>query len=515
MKRIRKAVGAWRTSFYPALIAFSILSYCSDESPVRPVQTFKPEVSDLIAPAVVYSNSPARHIISVKVADPQGLGDIDDVSYEITKVGAASASSQGELFDDGFHGDVIAKDGRFSNLIQGSFAQGDSGAYEIEVTARDREGNASESLKAQVFVLRGTENLAPQILQVTAPSSVAIDSAHSFLVAAQVSDPEGLANSLSVTYQFFPPEHATPTEEGPLADDGTQGDVTAGDGVFTTSLRSSLFTRLGDHFLRIEAQDTLGNRSPPQVVIIEGRPRFSNKPVIADVGVPRMVNGNETSEVVITAEVTDLEGLSDIDTVLYHLFLPDGEEASDSPRILLDDGTPSASGDTTAGDGVFSNIFEVQGGGTEPIVYRLVFEAKDRSARASTQVVRQFVVSFDDAPFILNLDAPSLVRIDPDRDQKLLLTIDARDPQGQADIVLVQFRSFLPDGSEASNSPTELFDDGVNDVGDGVAGDGIYSRFIFLPSQGVTPGDFRFVFEARDQTGLGSNVIEHILTVVQ
>jgi hypothetical protein len=111
--------------------------------------------------------------------------------------------------------------------------------------------------------------------------------------------------------------------------------------------------------------------------------------------------------------------------------------------------------------------------------------------------------------------APSQVQIDPQRDVKILITIKAKDPQGVADIDTVQFRSFLPSGQEANNSPIQLFDNGDADQGDDRAGDGIFSRFIFLPSQGVTPGDFRFVFQARDKSDLLSNTIEHILRVTQ
>jgi hypothetical protein len=46
-----------------------------------------------------------------------------------------------------------------------------------------------------------------------------------------------------------------------------------------------------------------------------------------------------------------------------------------------------------------------------------------------------------------------------------------------------------------------------------MAGDGTYSRIINLPPTAIR-GDFRFVFEARDKSGLVSNTIEHIMTVI-
>ena len=44
--------------------------------------------------------------------------------------------------------------------------------------------------------------------------------------------------------------------------------------------------------------------------------------------------------------------------------------------------------------------------------------------------------------------------------------------------------------------------------------DGTYSRIINLPPTALR-GDFRFVFEARDKSGLSSNIIEHIMTVIE
>ena len=119
------------------------------------------------------------------------------------------------------------------------------------------------------------------------------------------------------------------------------------------------------------------------------------------------------------------------------------------------------------------------------------------------------------APVIANLVAPDTVQIIPNGVVKILMSIDVSDPQGLSDINFVRFRSFLPGGNEATNSPFDLADDGNSSVtGDDVAGDGTYSILINLPSN-TTTGDFRFVFEAEDKSGKESNIIEHILTVIQ
>jgi hypothetical protein len=320
-----------------------------------------------------------------------------------------------------------------------------------------------------------------------------------------------------VDYGFFPPAHPSPTVEGTLLDDGTSEDVRAGDGIFTAALSSDLVEVAADYFVRLQAEDQAGNKSNPAVAIIRGRPRLDSAPVIGEIEAPAIVNANAIPEVVIRAQATDPDGLADIDTVTLRIFLPDGQEDQGSPRLMLDDGNPANSGDLVEGDGTFSNILPVANVGAEPIDLRLVFRAKDVSGFLSPaiehllKVVRAGIL--DDAPVISKLYAPNEVQVDPARDRLIFMAVDVQDPQGQADIETVWFRSFLPSGQEAQNSPTLLFDDGMMDVsGDELAGDGTFSVIIRLPP-GTPPGNFRFVFEAFDQSGLSSSQIEHIVNI--
>ncbi len=480
---------------------------------MQPDSTFAPVISELQTPTSIYNAAAEPQLLTVKVSDPQGLANIDDVNYDLVKAGASSPVRQGSFSDDGADGDVIAKDGIYSELLTSAFAAGDSGQFELTVEARDRDGNNSNVLSAQIFVLSGGGDSTPRIVQVSTPTSVAVDSAHNFTITVLVADPEGLSDIKRVLYQLFPPESTVPVIEDTLTDSGSNGDEVAGDGIYSAQLSSSLIDRFSDYFLRVQVEDKVGNLSSPTVKTIRGRPFVGNAPVIENASVPRITNVTVSPRIVISADVRDPEGLANVDSVFYRLFLPDGTEDAASPGFLQDDGNAAVSGDTTAGDGRFSGIVDLSGRADTTFVLRVVMQANDLNGKRSSQVSRAVVASIDDSPFILNLIAPSLVQIDPTRDQRLLITLDVRDPQGNDDITLAQFRSFLPDGNEANNSPTLLFDTGDNDEGDAVAGDGIYSRFIFLPSQGVTPGDFRFVFEARDQSGARSNLIEHILTV--
>ncbi|RMF68851.1 MAG: hypothetical protein D6743_02815, partial [Calditrichaeota bacterium] len=268
--------------------------------------------------------------------------------------------------------------------------------FQLSVVGKDKEGNESNVLEARIFVQAGQEDLPPEIVNVTVPETVAADSSFDFVVTAEVTDPDGPQDVQRVIYQFFPPAHPTPTQEDTLVDDGTGADAVAGDGVYTAVLSSNLIRTASDYFLRFQAEDRAGSKSAARIATIRG-------------------------------------------------------------------------------------------------VFRL-----------------------PQAPVLSNLVAPDTVQIDPTRVVQILLTVDVFDPQGLSDIDFVRFRSFLPNGQEAKDSPFELSDDGNRAVsGDEVAGDGTYSIIVNLPPNGVTPGDFRFVFQAKDKSGLLSNTIEHIMTVIQ
>ena len=64
------------------------------------------------------------------------------------------------------------------------------------------------------------------------------------------------------------------------------------------------------------------------------------------------------------------------------------------------------------------------------------------------------------SPVISNLVAPDTVEIDPEQTRQILLSVDVDDAEGLDNIDIVQFRSFLPSGNEAQESPFELKDDG-------------------------------------------------------
>ena len=96
--------------------------------------------------------------------------------------------------------------------------------------------------------------------------------------------------------------------------------------------------------------------------------------------------------------------------------------------------------------------------------------------------------------------------------------MEVPDRQSLADVDSVYFNSYLPGGNPSSGNPFSMFDNGLPfdpqnpvAVGDAVAGDGIYTLTIFLPST-ASPGEYRFEFFGRDRVGnLGTGPVAIIV----
>lgn len=362
--------------------------------------------------------------------------------------------------------------------------------------------------------IQGEQGVAPALSNLIAPSVLYNASSQKQVMSVSVSDPQGLADIGSVSYEISKSGSTSLVAHGELADDGHKGDIIPNDGVYAAQIDGGVARGdSGEFNLQVFAADLAGNRSEAltaTIMILTGTENLP--PEITAVQVPATVAVDSFFNFLVTAEVTDAEGLSDIRTVIYEFFPP----AHPNPTIMSQLSDSGEFGDLIAGDGIYSaqlgtDLF------AEAADYSLRFQAEDLAGNKSVPrvaFIRGFFIG-NRPPVLSNLMAPDTVRIDPNQVTKILITVDVHDPQGLSDIDFVRFRSFLPNGNEAQDSPFELSDDGNATVtGDETAGDGTYSITINLPPTGVQPGDFRFVFQAKDKSDLLSNVIEHIMTVI-
>ena len=203
---------------------------------------------------------------------------------------------------------------------------------------------------------------------------------------------------------------------------------------------------------------------------------------------------------------------NDLLSVFVDIFASDGNKLNQNSFSLLDNGK-AENGDFSAGDNTYSNKYPLNQMYPNGI-YTIKYFAEDKNNSIKQVAVQNF--KYDNgqaniAPVISNLVAPDSAKIDTIK-TLIFLSVKAEDQNGQSDIESVFFNSFIPpNGSPSSNNPFIMHDDGIN--GDQTPGDGIYSLLIELPPVGVTKGNYRWEFQARDRGKKLSNLILHNIVI--
>lgn len=115
-----------------------------------------PIVSNLVAPDTVIISSDTIHInLSIQVADSNGLKDIEYVFFNsFLPNGNPSSQNPFLMFDDGnpVHGDAVAVDGIYSQIISLPPTGVTKGTYRWEFQARDREKKTSNIIIHNIVV---------------------------------------------------------------------------------------------------------------------------------------------------------------------------------------------------------------------------------------------------------------------------------------------------------------------------------------------------------------------------
>lgn len=203
---------------------------------------------------------------------------------------------------------------------------------------------------------------------------------------------------------------------------------------------------------------------------------------------------------------------NDLRTVFTDIYASNGSKLNKNSFSLLDNGKIE-NGDFVAGDNTYSNKFPLSQFYPNGI-YTIKYFAENKNNSVKQVAIQNF--KYDNgqnnlAPVISNLVAPDSSKIDTIK-TLIFLSVKTEDQNGQNDIELVFFNSFIPpNGNPSSNNPFIMHDDGIN--GDQTANDGIYSLIIELPPTGVTKGNYRWEFQARDRGKKLSNIIIHNIVI--
>lgn len=234
---------------------------------------------------------------------------------------------------------------------------------------------------------------------------------------------------------------------------------------------------------------------------------ISKEPIVSIHYLPESIDRFSSENILFMAKVNDPQGLSNIKQVHIEIFQ---QNQIINAGMMWDDGQ---NGDIISQNGTFTyalvpNQFSFSLGAMV-----VNFFAEDLDGNKSLELKDTLDVEENvpnEPPQIDEVNGP--ITISRSQGGLHLLTATVSDPQGLSDIQKVILNSFLPDSSPSSGNPFNMYDTGAN--GDAVARDGMYSfQFTISPSNAL--GNYRFEVQAQDKSGAKSDIVVHVITVVQ
>lgn len=194
-------------------------------------------ISSEMVPDEIVSGQDLTIIITSTISDPDGMGDIISVKADMSSLG-----DQGllEMTDDGEGDDGVAGDGTFTGSFEPPLDIS-PGTYDIVIIAEDTRGNTASNvlylnIQADIYVRIVIQPRNPRSgdavtieVEVDSPSPVVVTAASSIFEEAQTVE---------------------------LLDNGAQGDIIAGDGIF--SAVSVVKAPPGEYVISIRVVDESG-----------------------------------------------------------------------------------------------------------------------------------------------------------------------------------------------------------------------------------------------------------------
>ncbi len=209
-------------------------------------------------PVIVRIDVPSRLVgmdtVHVYVFDADG----DPVSLNYTAIDQSGQTVTDPFLkipaDDGASGDALAGDGIYTGYLNSPGLQGlPSNVFHFQFQLRDARNGQSRPV--DVDVESCTPGVAPIISNLVSPDTVRTGQVSTFIISLLAQDADGLFDIVSVT-------RTTPSGLVlPLRDDGTNGDTTPGDGIFTETVSVVPPPPPGDYLFRFKARDCAGLES--------------------------------------------------------------------------------------------------------------------------------------------------------------------------------------------------------------------------------------------------------------
>jgi len=181
-----------------------------------------------------------------------------------------------------------------------------------------------------------------------------------------------------------------------MLDDGKleNGDSTAGDKIYSSKIKFDSTDIVGSYSVKYfvkDIYDRIKQVAFSKFFYDNGQIKYP--PFIFNLILTDSVQRNV--KFVFSVDVSDSNGLSDITSVYYELFRPDGTKVINSQNIsefpLFDDGIAISSGDSIANDGRYT-IFLTFPISVSPGFWRFEVNARDRSAKQSNKIIKSVKV---------------------------------------------------------------------------------------------------------------------------
>jgi hypothetical protein len=193
-------------------------------------------------------------IAKVKVTNPDGSAQIASVICTAIDPTTDEVLSERILLDDGVFPDVLAQDSIFSGSLAFTIYRYQVGRFIIQFSSTSNEGFQSSTAILPLEVVR-SQNSTPVLSNLHAPDTVITSRVTTFLISVQAIDADGPADIKSVVRM---------TSSGnryPLNDSGTNGDVTANDGIYSETVSVNPPPPPGIYTFRFQAVDLSNDSS--------------------------------------------------------------------------------------------------------------------------------------------------------------------------------------------------------------------------------------------------------------
>jgi len=428
-----------------------------------------PEVTNPQAiPDTVDNDDTDNSVLRVEVTDDSGLADTDPVTIDLTPIGydanTVMTKDPNPLFPNRYYVDTTVKEDTYTDT------------YHLYVTARDNHGAVNNSVYVTLSVR--SANNPPQVSNAHAdPASIPNNGLDSTLLMANVTDPEGNLNNVTVDLS---PLGGSPIQ--PLYDDGSHGDIEAADSIYSLQLVADQDTNPGTYPLYLYVDDDLGAYNDTETIYLDITDFKNNKPKASGSKAdPSAVPNNGQDKTLLTITITD----EDDDPITATIDL--SQIGGNAAQMMYDDGTY---GDIIAGDTVFTFQTTISTD-TVPEQYSLPITISDPYESIFSNIKLTVV----DANNTNNPPVINYARTDPetalnDGEEWVWVLAEVTDPDsGQVLNVTVDLTSL-------GGSPMEpLLDDGQD--GDEIAGDSVFST-VFILALGTSPGQYVLPVTATD-----------------